>query len=61
MRPIVSAIETSTYILAKWLTKNIEKLIIAGSSFEVKNSVDFIKRVKDIVIHKYVTFDFGTL
>lgn len=49
MRPIVSNVNAPSYKLAKWLVKELKKLPRIKSR-SVKNSFEFIEKIKDIVI-----------
>ncbi|KAJ8983150.1 hypothetical protein NQ317_016249 [Molorchus minor] len=64
VRPIVSAIGSPTYLLSKWLTKEFENLPIAQSSFSVKNSNEFIKKLNNIQLQDgeiLISFDVCSL
>ena len=63
MRPIVSAYGTSTYNLAKYLTK-ILKLYIGHTSSFVKNSEDLMDKLQSINLQdneELVSFDISAL
>lgn len=63
MRPIVSSINTPSYKMAKWLVSEMRKLPPIKSR-SVKNSADFVRKVKDIVIgtnQMIVSFDVSNL
>lgn len=46
MRPIVSAVGSQNYNLAKFLTKEFENSQIEQNSFCVKNSIEIIDSLK---------------
>ena len=48
LRPIVSFVNSPTYNISKFLCKIIKPLMT--NRFSVKNSIDFIDRIKDVVI-----------
>ena len=50
LRPIVSFVNSPTYNISKFLSKIIKPLM--ANRFNVKNSIDFIDRIKDIVIEE---------
>ena len=63
LRPIVSAIGSPTYDIAKFLTKIISPLTGKSDSF-IKNSSDFAERVRNTVLNasdKMVSFDVVSL
>ena len=58
LRPIVSFVNSPTYNISKFLSKIIKSLMT--NRFSVKNSIDFIDRIKDVVIEDddiLVSFD----
>ena len=64
MRPIVSAVGSPTYNLAKWLSREFENLPDHEPSFSVKNNIEFINKIKDITLHEgeiLVSFDVSSL
>lgn len=63
MRPIVSSINTPTYLMAKWLVNEMRKFELIQSR-SVKNSFDFAQRVKDVRVSKnetIISFDVVSL
>ena len=64
MHPIVSACGTATYNTAKFITKILQNYCGKTSSF-VKDSTDFIKKIKHLSINPeeetLVTFDVSAL
>lgn len=48
MRPIVAAMGSPTYQLSKWLTNEFNALPVKQPSFSVKNSLEFINKIKDL-------------
>ena len=63
MRPIVASFETPSYKLAKWLVKEI-KCLPQFDSLSVKNSFDFVNKVKDVSLtdnEVLVSFDVTSL
>ena len=62
LRPIVSFVNSPTYNISKFLSTIIKPLMT--NRFSVKNSIDFIDRIKDVVIEKddiLVSFDVVSL
>ena len=62
LRPIVSFVNSPTYNISKFLSIIIKPLMT--NRFSVKNSIDFIDRIKDVVIEKddiLVSFDVVSL
>ena len=62
LRPIVSFVNFPTYSISKFLSKIIKPLMT--NRFSVKNSIDFIDRIKDVVIEEddiLVSFDVVSL
>ena len=58
LRPIASFVNSPTYNISKILSKIIKPVMT--NSFSVKNSIDFIDRIKDVVIEEddiLVSFD----
>ena len=51
MYPIVSACDTATYNTAKSITKILKKIIVARLHPLLKNSTDFIKKIKHLSIN----------
>lgn len=63
MRPIVSNIDAPCYKLAKWLVKEVKKLPKLDS-FSVKNSFEFVEKMKDVIMEKdeiMISFDVSSL
>lgn len=63
MRPIVSNVNAPTYKIAKWLVKELNKLPRIKSR-SVKNSFEFIEKIKDILIaidEIMISFDVSSL
>lgn len=63
MRPIISCCNTPSRKLSKWVSDEIAKLEIIRE-FEVKNSVDFCRKMKDVKISEdemMVSFDVESL
>ncbi|EFA11664.1 hypothetical protein TcasGA2_TC008528 [Tribolium castaneum] len=64
VRPIVSAIDATTSKVSKWLTDEFNNLPLQRPSCSVKNSLEFINKVKDITLHEdelLVSFDVSSL
>lgn len=63
LRPIVSTIGSCTYGLAKWLAKGLSGYLGTISSSYIKNSEDFVSRVKnvDLTGKKMLSFDVTSL
>ena len=63
MRPIVSTINSVNYKLAAWLSKQLSPLLNNISGTHLKNTDDFICKVKDLNISRYkmVSFDVDSL
>ena len=62
LRPIVSFVNSPTYNISKFLYKIIKPLMT--NRFSVKNSIDFIDHIKDVVIEEddiLVSFDVASL
>ena len=62
LRPIVSFVNSPTYNISKFLSKIIKPLMT--NRFSVTNSIDFIDRIKDVVIEEddiLVSFDVVSL
>lgn len=63
MRPIVSSVNSPAYKLAKWMNKRLN-LFESFDSLSIKNSFDFVEKVKDIRLDKndiLVSFDVESL
>ena len=63
LRPIVSSIGNITYNIAKYLTQILSSLVGQSPHF-IKNSMDFIKKIKDLEIppgRKMVSYDVTAL
>lgn len=63
LRPIVSAIGSPCYQLAKMLTRILSSLVGKTNSF-IKNSTDFVKRVRETPVTKddrMISFDMMSL
>lgn len=63
MRPIISCINSPTYLLSKWLVNKIQKFE-PFPSFSVKNRYEFIDKIKDAVLEEdeyFVSFDVTSL
>lgn len=64
MRPIVSSVGSSTYKLSKWLVKELSPLVGTVSNSHIKNSADFIHKLKDIHCpydFELISFDVASL
>ena len=48
VRPIVSAISAPTSRISKWLTNEFNNLPVKQPTFSVKNSLEFINKIKDL-------------
>lgn len=63
MRPIVSSIGTTDYLIAKWLVGEVKKLP-PFVSFSVKNSFDFAEKIENVVVNSdetKISFDVCSL
>lgn len=64
MRPIVSGINSPTYLLSKWLVDEFKNLPLNSDSFSVENSLEFINKIKDHTLMEeevFVSFDVSSL
>lgn len=64
MRPIVSCINSPTYLLSKYLSSSFSSLPNQQENFSVKNSYEFINKIKAIELSEHetlVSFDVTSL
>lgn len=64
VRPIVSGINSPTYHLSRWLTNEFSMLPTPPESFSVKNSMEFIDKIKGLTLEDgeiLISFDVTSL
>lgn len=64
MRPIISGINSPTYLLSKWLFNQFKNFPVQPETFAVDNSIQFINKIKDLKLNKdeiLVSFDVSAL